>query len=69
MTLIATVPVWCDIGLLTDCRIVRPDANLCQRSTSRRSCGYRPHRSLVSEADEDRKTTAGTAPGSMNEGM
>jgi hypothetical protein len=28
MTLIATIPVWCDIGLLTDCRIVRPDENL-----------------------------------------
>jgi hypothetical protein len=28
MTLIATVPVECDIDLLTDCRIVRPDQNL-----------------------------------------
>ena len=28
MTLIATIPVWCDIGLFTDCRIVRPDENL-----------------------------------------
>jgi hypothetical protein len=28
MTLIATVTVWCDIDLLTDCRIVPADESL-----------------------------------------
>ena len=70
MTLIATVPMWCDIGLLTDCRIVPPDENLLAALDKPPELCVSP--SPITAKRKPLKiaeTTAGTTPGTMNEGL